>query len=476
MTPARTPGRLLILGLGPGAPGLLAPDAAAALDAAEVVVGYRGYLEPIADRLAGKEVVGRELGEEVGRARIALELAESGRVVALVSSGDAGVYGMAGVALELAAKDGGGAAEIAVIPGITAALAASARLGSPLAHDWCSISLSDLLTPWETIARRVEAAARADFVVALYNPRSKARTRQLPEVARLLLRHRDPATPVGLVENATRPGERAEIIRLDRLASADVSMFTIVIVGSSRTFASGGRMITPRIYAAKASPELALDPRPSAPGHPRAALGDAIMAESLAIIDRELGPEPADPAERAIVRRMVHATADFDLARGARFAPGAIDAALAALRRGAPILTDVEMLRAGVRRDLAAPLGVEVHCGLASVDPSEPVPEGRTRSALGLERAARRLGDGAIVAVGNAPTALVRAIELVGHGWRPACLVGIPVGFVGVEESKRRLVEGRAVPWITALGRKGGTAATAAAVNALLELARDGRT
>ena len=550
-------GTLWIVGLGPGAPGLLTPDAAAALAAAEVVVGYRGYLERVVDRLEGKEVVGSDLGQEVERAAVALDLAEAGRSVALVSGGDAGVYGMAGVACELAARRGS-VAEVVVVPGVTAALAAAARLGAPLAHDWACVSLSDLLTPWETIRRRVVAAAAADFVLVLYNPASRARHWQLAAVAEVLREYRDPRTPVGLVEHASRPGERVEIVPLAELAAARVSMFTTVIVGSSRTFDAGGKMITPRIDEAKAAPPETIprgegpaqslplpageragvrgamvqrwpadrvgesgsrllrgatpnplpggergpeqtiasragadlflplpcgeraglrgalrpehEPSPAATASP----GDRILAESLAVIERELGPHPADPAERAVVRRMIHASADFDYATTVRFGPGAIAAAIAALRRGAPIVADVEMLRAGIRRDLAEPLGVVAHCAIADPD-GAALAEGLTRAAAAIRRAAARVGDGAVVAIGNAPTALAEALRRIEeHGWRPACVVGIPVGFVGVAEAKQRLVAQGRVPWITSPGRKGGTAVTAAAMNALLELAGRG--
>jgi len=465
------PGKLYVVGLGPGSADQLTPAAAAAIEAAGVVVGYRYYLDLIADRLAGKEVVGRELGEEVERARLALGLAESGRTVALISSGDAGVYGMGGVAWELASRRPG-SVEVEVVPGVTAATSAAARLGAPLAHDWACVSLSDLLTPWDVIARRVEAAAVGDFVLAFYNPKSRARHWQLAAVAEILLRYRDPATPVGLVENAYRPGERVVVGRLDGLARADVTMFTTVIVGSSRTFVAGGRMVTPRIYEAKTA-------GPAADGPParRNEAGDRIMAESLAMIDRELGPEPRDPGERAVVRRMVHASADFDFARDARLGPGAIAAAVSAFRAGAPVLTDVEMLRAGVRRDLAGPLGVVAVCGLGDREADRlAADEGLTRSAAGLRRGAARVGDGAVVAIGNAPTAVDEALRLVeSEGWRPACIVGIPVGFVGVEEAKRRLAGQSTVPYITSLGRKGGTAVTAAAINALLDLAGESR-
>jgi precorrin-3B C17-methyltransferase len=468
---SRQSGMLYVVGLGPGSPELLTPAASAALDASDTVVGYRGYLDLIADRLAGKTIIGRELGQEVERARTALLCAEEGHTVALVSSGDAGIYGMGGVAWELAAEHVT-PVEIRVIPGVTAACSAAARLGAPLAHDWACISLSDLLTPWDVIARRVESAARADLVLVFYNPASQARDWQLAAVARQLLRHRPPSTPVGLVENAFRPGERVEVIRLDALETAKVSMFTTVIVGSSKTFVTRGRMVTPRIYAARSDAEPAPAPRSE-----DASPGARIMAESLAIIDRELGIEPGDPDERAVLRRMIHASADFDYAANVRFARGAIAAAVSALRRGAPVLADVEMLRAGIRRDLGGPLGVEILCGLDEPETASLArSDGLTRSAAGLRRIAGRVGDGAVVAIGNAPTALDEAVRLIEReGWRPSCVVGIPVGFVGVEESKLGLLGQGLVPYVTSLGRKGGTAVTAAAVNALLELAGEAR-
>jgi precorrin-3B C17-methyltransferase len=460
-------GTLYVIGLGPGSPGLLTGDAVAALDAADTVVGYHGYLDLIAPRLAGKAVIGRDLGTEVERARTALGLAKEGRTVALVSSGDAGIYGMGGVVWELQASLDE-PPEIVVIPGVTAACSAAARLGAPLAHDWASISLSDLLTPWPVILDRVDAAARGDFVIAFYNPASRTRTWQFPEVVRRLLRYRSPETPVGLVENAYREGERVEVTCLGALRERPVTMFTLVIVGNSRTFCSRGRIVTPRIYAAKSAADSAqpADPRVTNPG-------DAIMAESLAIIDRELGPTPIDRAERAVVRRMVHATADFDFATAARFGTKAIASAVQALRSGAAVLTDVEMLRAGVRGDLTRPLGVEAVCAINEPATAElAVREGLTRSAAGMRRLAERFGDGAVVAVGNAPTALEEAVRLVERaGWRPACVVGIPVGFVGVTEAKARLMAQEVVPYVTSVGRKGGTAVTAAVVNAMLEMA-----
>jgi len=309
-------------------------------------------------------------------------------------------------------------------------------------------------------------------VVVFFNPASQKRTWQLGEAARALLQHRDGKTPVGLVENAYRLGQRIEVIQLDELESTRVSMFTTIVVGNSRTLATPQGMITQRARAGESS-GCAGRSRAAATSTPQP---DPILAESLAIVESKLGAQPPDPAERAVVKRMVHATADFDFARDVLIGPGAIAAAVEAFRAARPIVTDVEMLRAGIRRDLTVPLGVRVVCGLAGVDADVLAgADGLTRSAIGLRRAAARVGDGAVVAIGNAPTALVEALRLVEEDhWRPACVVGIPVGFVGVEEAKGRLAGQNVVPFLTSLGPKGGTAVTAAAVNALLALAGEG--
>lgn len=253
-------------------------------------------------------------------------------------------------------------------------------------------------------------------------------------------------------------------------------MSTTVIVGSSRTIAAAGHLVTPRIYAAKHSGFQAAERGQARPGMP-SKVGERIMAESLAIIDRELGPKPQERAERSVVTRMIHATADFEFASSLHSSPGALAAVIAAFRRGATVVVDVAMLREGIRRDLSRPLGVSVDCGLGDPEVERLADlEGATRAAIGIRLAAGRTGDGAVVAVGNAPTALVETLRMVETGaWRPAAVIGIPVGFIGVEEAKRRLIEQDRVPFVTCLGRKGGTAVTAAAVNALLELAGHAR-
>jgi cobalt-precorrin 5A hydrolase/precorrin-3B C17-methyltransferase len=239
-------GRLYLVSLGPGDETLIPPLAREALASSGLVVGLDQYVDRVRHLLRpGTRVSTPSLGEEIERAELALEEARAGGSAALVSSGDVGVYAMASPALEMAGED----VEVVVVPGVTAAQAAASLLGSPLGHDHCSVSLSDLLTPWEAIERRLEAAALGDFVVSLYNPRSKGRDWQLGKACGILLRHRAPETPVGVVRDAYRPTQEVHITDLGSLRPEGVDMLTVVIVGSSRTEVRAGRMVTPRGYA-----------------------------------------------------------------------------------------------------------------------------------------------------------------------------------------------------------------------------------
>ena len=238
-------GRLSLVGLGPGEESLIPPLAREALAASAVVVGLDQYVERIRHLLRpGTRIVTLPLGDEIARAKTALEEARAGGSVALVSSGDAGVYAMASPTLELAGED----VDVEVIPGVTAAQSAAALLGSPLGHDHCSISLSDLLTPWDVIENRVRAAALGDFVVSLYNPRSRGRTWQLGKVKDILSEQRSPETPVGLVRNAYREDQQVTVTDLASLEPESVDMLTVIIIGSSQTIVKAGRMVTPRGY------------------------------------------------------------------------------------------------------------------------------------------------------------------------------------------------------------------------------------
>ncbi|UXH79095.1 precorrin-3B C(17)-methyltransferase [Roseateles amylovorans] len=253
--PAATPhGKIMLVGIGPGSEQHMTHRARAAIAEADVVIGYVTYIKLVADLLEGKEVIRKSMTEELDRAVSALEAARSGKKVALISSGDAGVYGMAGPTYEVLFQAGwtpDDTVQVEIIPGASALNSCAALVGAPLTHDFCAISLSDLLTPWPTIARRLDAVAMADFVVALYNPKSGRRTRQIVEAQRLFLRHRRADTPVAIVKSAYRRRQNIVFTTLDQMAEADIGMLSTVLIGNSNTFVQHGLMVTPRGYANK---------------------------------------------------------------------------------------------------------------------------------------------------------------------------------------------------------------------------------
>ena len=247
-------GKIMLVGIGPGSVAHMTQRAREAIAEADTVIGYVTYIKLVADLLEGKEIVRKGMTEELDRATSALEAARAGKKVALISSGDAGVYGMAGPTYEVLFQAGwtpDDPVQVEIVPGASALNACAARVGAPLTHDFCAISLSDLLTPWPVIARRLDAVAYADFVVALYNPKSGRRTRQIVEAQRLFLRHRRADTPVAVVKSAYRRRERIEFTTLDHMSECDIGMLTTVLIGNSNTFVRNGLMVTPRGYANK---------------------------------------------------------------------------------------------------------------------------------------------------------------------------------------------------------------------------------
>ncbi len=244
---------MTVVGLGPGDASLLAPAARMALERADAVVGYKGYMKFVApELLEGREVFSTGMTGEVERGNKALEYALQGLNTVVVSSGDAGIYAMSGLVLELLesrklAHD----LEFEVVPGIPALAAAAALLGAPLMHDFACISLSDLLTPWEVIEKRLEYAARGDFVIILYNPKSRKRAGHLQKALDIVGSHRSVETPAGIVSRAFRPGQRVTVTTLAGLDPEEADMQSIVVLGNSSTRASGGRMLTPRGYSGK---------------------------------------------------------------------------------------------------------------------------------------------------------------------------------------------------------------------------------
>ena len=238
---------IYVVGFGPGDRPYMTQQAIDAVTQADLVVGYTTYIRLLEEQFPELRYYATPMRKETDRCRAAVEAALTGKTVALVSSGDSGIYGMAGVLLEIAAEMQADV-EIIAVPGVTAASAAAAVLGGPLMHDFAVISLSDCMTPLELIWRRVSLAAEADFVICLYNPKSRSRTGYLAQAAALIGQHRLPDTPVGIVRNAGRAEEKAWITTLEKLPEEPVDMFCVVLIGNSQTYVQNGKMITPRGY------------------------------------------------------------------------------------------------------------------------------------------------------------------------------------------------------------------------------------
>ena len=238
---------IYVIGIGPGCRDLMTQEAIAAMEEAEVIVGYKTYIKLVEEFIQDKEVVQNGMRKEVDRCQEAIEIAKTGKKVAVISSGDSGIYGMAGLILELVTKQGVDI-PVKVVPGVTASIGAAAVLGAPIMHDFCHISLSDLMTPYELIKKRVRNAADADMIISLYNPRSKGRPHYLREAIEIIKEYRDLNTPVAVVRHALRDGQEYKLFNLENFDEEVVDMFSIVIVGNSQSFVKEGKFITPRGY------------------------------------------------------------------------------------------------------------------------------------------------------------------------------------------------------------------------------------
>ena len=238
---------IYVIGIGPGGKEYMTLEAIEVIKNSDVIVGYKTYINLIEDMISDKEVVQNGMRKEIDRCKMAVEIAKEGKNVAVVSSGDSGIYGMAGLILELVVKEDEDI-KVKVVPGVTASIAAASVLGAPIMHDFCHISLSDLLTPWEVIEKRLRLAAEADFVVCLYNPRSKGRSEHLARAFEIMGEFKDGSTPVGIVKDAGREGEEKYICTFDTMNFEIVDMTTMVIVGNKSTFIDKDMMITPRGY------------------------------------------------------------------------------------------------------------------------------------------------------------------------------------------------------------------------------------
>lgn len=238
--------KIYVVGIGPGAYEQMTGKAVAALEDCDVIIGYTVYVDLVKEYFADKEFMTTPMKKEVERCKLAYEEAKKGRTVSMICSGDAGVYGMAGLMYEVGVDYP--EVELEIIPGVTAATGGAAVLGAPLIHDFCLISLSDLLTPWEKIEARLLGASQADFVICLYNPSSKKRHDYLEKACELMMRYKSPDTVCGIVSNIARDGESAKVMTLAELAKMPVDMFTTVFIGNSQTKEMNGKMVTPRGY------------------------------------------------------------------------------------------------------------------------------------------------------------------------------------------------------------------------------------
>jgi len=240
-------GKIYVVGIGPGKKADMTFKAYEAMEKSDIIVGYKTYTDLVKEYFPETEIKSSSMMKEVDRCIEVLELAKSGKNVALISSGDAGVYGMAGIMLEIANDE----IEVEVIPGVTATNAAAAITGAPVMHDYVTISLSNLLTDWELIKKRLELAAQGDFVVSIYNPKSRGRVTQIEEAQKIMLKYKPKTTPVAIVRNARRENEEYVVTTLEEMTKHEIDMLTIVIIGNSNTYVKNGKIITPRGYSKK---------------------------------------------------------------------------------------------------------------------------------------------------------------------------------------------------------------------------------
>ena len=240
-------GKIYVVGIGPGKKGDMTFRAYEAMEKSDVIVGYKTYTDLVKEYYPDKEIVSSSMMKEVDRCTDVLKMAKDGKNVALISSGDAGVYGVAGIMLEIADDK----IVVEVIPGVTATNAAAAITGAPVMHDYVTISLSNLLTDWELIKKRLELAAQGDFVVSIYNPKSRGRVTQIEEAQKIMLKYKPKTTPVAIVRNARRENEEYVVTTLEKMTKHEIDMLTIVIIGNSNTYVKNGKILTPRGYSKK---------------------------------------------------------------------------------------------------------------------------------------------------------------------------------------------------------------------------------
>ena len=423
-----------------------------------MIVGYKYYFQFIEPYVPeGCTCIDTGMKKERERAEEAFRLAEEGKTVLVISSGDAGIYGMGPLVYEMR-RQRQSSVEIESLPGISAFQKAASLLGAPIGHDLCIISLSDLMTPWEVIERRIRAAAEGDFVTAVYNPKSHGRYWQLYRLQELFLAVRSGDTPLGYVRQAGRPEQEVTITTLANFDPEAVDMFTVILIGNSQSYIDGDQMITPRGYYREQQTD---DLKP----------GQQIMMESFRTIASELRRQDYPLDHKWALLHAIHTTADFDMEQILYTDDHAVETLYKMVSEGRlkTIVTDVTMVTSGIRKGALERLGIEAKCYLQDPRVAEmAAAEGITRTQAGIRLAVEEHPD-ALFAFGNAPTALMELCDLVRKGKaHPAGIIAAPVGFVHVRESKHMVKPFKEIPKIIVEGRKGGSNLAATLCNAIL--------
>ena len=457
---AATMGNIIVAGIGPGSKEDMTTAVLKAVQEADVIVGYKYYFQFIEAYIKpGCECIDTGMKRERERAEQAFLKAEEGKNVLVISSGDAGLYGMAPLIYEMA-RERGSSVSIETLPGISAFQKAASLLGAPIGHDLCTLSLSDLMTPWEVIERRIKAAAVGDFVTAVYNPKSHGRYWQLYRLQELFLQERSAETPVGYVHQAGREDQEVKITTLGAFDPDEIDMFTVVLIGNSQSYMSNGKFITPRGYYSGER---------KAEGGEK--IGQNIMIESFRTIAKELKQADYPLDHKWALLHAIHTTADFEMEDILYTDAKAVETLYQKVKDGTlkAIITDVTMVTSGIRKGALERLGIEAKCYLTDPRVAEmAASQGITRTQAGIRLAVEKHPD-ALFAFGNAPTALMELCELIRKGKaHPAGIIAAPVGFVHVKESKHMVKPFKDIPKIIVEGRKGGSNLAATLCNAIL--------
>ncbi len=457
-------GKIIVAGIGPGSKEDITPAVLEAVREADAVVGYKYYFQFIETYVkTGCECIDTGMKKERERAEQAFLLAEQGKTVVVISSGDAGLYGMAPLIFEMReerriANPSQPEIEIQTLPGISAFQKAASLLGAPIGHDICLISLSDLMTPWEVIERRIKAAAVGDFVTAVYNPKSHGRYWQLYRLQELFLKYRSVETPIGYVRQAGRDEQEIKVTTLEKFDPEEVDMFTVILIGNSQSYIANGKFITPRGYYRDTENDAE---KP----------GQQIMIQSFRTIESELHKKDYPLDHKWALLHAIHTTADFDMENILSTDPGAVETLYNKVAMGQlkTIITDVTMVTSGIRKGALQRLGIEAKCYLSDPRVTEmATKDGITRTQAGIRLAVEEHPD-ALFAFGNAPTALMELCDLIRKGKaHPAGIIAAPVGFVHVRESKHMMKPFKDIPKIIVEGRKGGSNLAATLCNAIL--------